>query len=216
MNCKPRSLNECIPQHDRPEHHQSIPGGPTRTAASASNAEFLLQRLPVHQRLDARQIIELLKHFLLHFPFEEMSLFYLRFLIHLKATGERMVFMSHKTSDTSTDNEARYITNQHGIWVYMAEWDDNVCGDSNELPNLIMNSISKSDGFLVNVSAKIAISMWIGYEIGGAHAMQKPRAKIIYNDVRRLPSVVKALSSLRNGHELVQWTNTMFLNCHPV
>ena len=127
-----------------------------------------------------------------------------------------MVFMSHKTSDTSTDNEARYITNQHGIWVYMAEWDDNVCGDSNELPNLIMNSISKSDGFLVNVSAKIAISMWIGYEIGGAHAMQKPRAKIIYNDVRRLPSAVKAFSSLRNGHELVQWTNTMFLNCHPV
>ena len=37
-----------------------------------------------------------------------------------------------------------------------------------------MRAIQNSNGFLVNVIAEIAVSMWIGYEIGGAHAMEKP------------------------------------------
>jgi len=63
----------------------------------------------------------------------------------------------------------------------MAERDDSVSRDSNEFPDHIMNAIRKSDEFLVNVIAEFAISMWIGYEIRGAHAMHKPRAKIIFN-----------------------------------
>ena len=115
-----------------------------------------------------------------------------------KSASDIMVFMSHKTGDRQAETEAKYITNEHHVQVYMAEWDDNVQYDSNELPDYIMTAIRKSDGFLVHVIAKIAVSMWIGYEIGGAHAMSKSRAKIMYNDVRPLPSVVHALESLRS------------------
>ena len=90
----------------------------------------------------------------------------------------------------------------------MTEWDDDVQGDSTELPDHIMTAIKKSDGFLVNVISEIAVSMWIGYEIGGAHAMEKSRAKIMYNEVRRLPSVVGALRSLRSRNELDLWILT--------
>ncbi len=120
-------------------------------------------------------------------------------------TYETLVFMSHKTGDIRAEDEARYISDRHGVQVYMAEWDDSVDGDSNELPDYIMNAIRECDGFLVNVIAEIVISMWIGYEIGGAHAMQKPRAKIYYDTVYRLPSVVRALESLRTRYELDQW-----------
>ena len=116
-----------------------------------------------------------------------------------------MVFMSHKTGDVKAVAEAQYIAERHRIEVYIAEWDDEIYGDSNALPAHIMQAIRKSDGFLVNVIADIAVSMWIGYEIGGAHAMEKSRAKIMYNYVRRLPSVVGALRSLRNRGELDQW-----------
>lgn len=77
--------------------------------------------------------------------------------------------------------------------------------DSDNLPDHIMRAIRKSDGFLVNVVADIAVSMWIGYEIGGAHAMEKSRAKIMYRQVGRLPSVVGALETLRNRNELDRW-----------
>lgn len=43
-----------------------------------------------------------------------------------------------------------------------------------------METIRKSTGFLVIVSAKIAVPMWIAYKIGEAHTMQKARAKIMY------------------------------------
>ena len=122
-----------------------------------------------------------------------------------KSASDTMIFMSHKTGDQQAEAEAKYIAEKHRVQVYMAEWDDNVQGDSVELPNNIMMAIRKSDGFLVNVVAEIAISMWIGYEIGGAHAMEKSRAKIMYSQVGRLPSVVGALKTLRSRSELDLW-----------
>lgn len=122
-----------------------------------------------------------------------------------KAAGDTIVFMSHRTGDSQAEKEAEYIARKHNVKVYMAEWDDNVQGDSNQLPDHIMNAIRNSDGFLVNVIAEIAVSMWIGYEIGGAHAMRKSRAKIMYKEVGDLPSVVRALHSLRSREALDQW-----------
>ena len=122
-----------------------------------------------------------------------------------KSISDTMIFMSHKTGDQQAEAEAKYIAEKHRVQVYMAEWDDSVQGDSVELPNDIMKAIRKSDGFLVNVIAEIAVSMWIGYEIGGAHAMEKSRAKIMYSQVGRLPSVVGALKTLRNRNELDAW-----------
>ena len=87
----------------------------------------------------------------------------------------------------------------------MTEWDTTVAGDSAELPEYIMNAIRKSDGLLVNVIAAITRSMWIGYEIGGAHAMRKALAKIMYEEVSPLPSVVGALESLRSRPALDRW-----------
>lgn len=122
-----------------------------------------------------------------------------------KSTSDMMIFMSHKTGDQRAEVEAKYIAEKHRVQVYMAEWDDSVQGDAVELPNDIMKAIRKSDGFLVNVIAEIAVSMWIGYEIGGAHAMEKSRAKIMYSQVGRLPSVVGALETLRSRNELDAW-----------
>ena len=115
-----------------------------------------------------------------------------------------MVFMSHKTGDKQAESDAEYIAQTHGVQVYVAEWDDQVDGDSKELPDYIMNAIRESDAFLVSVIEEIRISMWIGYEIGGAHALQKSRARIMHNYVRSLPSVVEALESLwtRDGLDL--------------
>ena len=45
-----------------------------------------------------------------------------------------MVFMSHKTGDDQAEREAKRITRQHRVEVYMAEWDDDVVGDSNLHP----------------------------------------------------------------------------------
>ena len=124
------------------------------------------------------------------------------------AAGDTMVFMSHKTGDVQAEIEAEYIASKHRVKVYMAEWDGGVVGDSNQLPDYIMNAIRKSDGFLVHVIAEIVESMWIGYEIGGAHAMNKFRAKIMYKAVGRLPSVVGALESLGSRNALDRWIVT--------
>ena len=126
-------------------------------------------------------------------------------VVRSKAATDKIVFMSHKTGDAQAEKEAKHISEKHKVKVYMAEWDDSVDGDSNELPDHIMESIRKSNGFLVNVIAEIAVSMWIGYEIGGAHAMEKSRAKIMYADVGHLPSVVRALDSLRDRETLDSW-----------
>ena len=129
----------------------------------------------------------------------------------LKKDSEKLVFLSHKTGDRQAEKEARYISTKHRVQVYMAEWDDDVDGDTTELPNLIMEAIESSDGFLVNVIPRIVVSMWIGYEIGGAHAMQKVRAKTMYQQVNGLPSVVGALPTLRNRAELDRWIEAKIL-----
>ena len=119
--------------------------------------------------------------------------------------GGKMVFMSHRTGDTDAECEARYIQRKLGLKVYMAEWDPHVHGDSNALPDYIMRAIDASQAFLVHVIDEIKVSMWIGYEIGGAHAKEKPRAKIMYCTVGRLPSVVDVLPTLPSRCRLVMW-----------
>ena len=117
----------------------------------------------------------------------------------------KMVFMSHRTGDTDAECEARYIQRKLGLKVYMAEWDADVHGDSNALPDYIMRAIDESRAFLVHVIDEIKVSMWIGYEIGGAHAKNKPRAKIMYRRVGGLPSVVRVLDTLDSRSRLVMW-----------
>ena len=128
--------------------------------------------------------------------------------VHAMDSGDRMVFMSHKSGDRQAEEHAQYIMQRHGVSVYMVEWDDHVDSDSTELPDYIMTAIRRSSAFLVNVTAAIAVSMWIGYEIGGAHAMGKSRAKIMFSLVPDLPSVVAALDSLRDRFALDQWIAT--------
>lgn len=122
-----------------------------------------------------------------------------------KSAADKLVFMSHKTGDARAAADARYIADTHRVDVYMAEWDAAVAGDSDELPGHIMNAIRKSDGLLVSVIAAIAESMWIGYEIGGAHAMRMDLARIMHEEVGRLPSVVSALEPLRSRSALDRW-----------
>ena len=68
-----------------------------------------------------------------------------------------------------------------------------------------MQAMQNSDGFLVIVSVEIAVPMWIVYQIGGAHTMQKARAKIMYRPIARLRSAVEILQSLpsRRGYSVV-------------
>ena len=129
--------------------------------------------------------------------------------LYKKTSAETMVFLSHKTGDMKAQYEARYIADKHHVEVYMAEWDNRVYGDSADLPDHIMNAIQRSEGFLLNVIREIGTSMWIGYEIGGAHAMGKLQAKIMYELVGRLPSVVDVLPSLRNRNELDSWVRSI-------
>ncbi len=120
---------------------------------------------------------------------------------------ESMVFMSHKTGDIHAEIEAMRIAEKHHVRVYMAEWDENVVGDTDELPDQIMDAIQESDAFLVHVIAQIKNSMWIGYEIGGAHAMSKERARIMHTkiDDDDLISVVRALDPLGTPFEVDSW-----------
>ena len=130
-------------------------------------------------------------------------------LLRTKMSYDRLVFMSHKMGDKKAEDEAKYINREHDVWVYMAEWDDKLQKDTSELPKKIMDVIKISNGFLVHVIEEIKNSMWIGYEIGGAHASNKKSAKIMYNyngdSVYELPSVVKALYPLDSKYELDNW-----------
>ena len=119
------------------------------------------------------------------------------------------IFLSHKTGDPEAENIARYIQKKHRVNVYVAEWDDNVYGDSNHLPSYIMNIIKLTDGFLVNATRQVKDSMWIGYEVGGAHASEKIMAKTIFEYCPELPSVVSALRSLKNYEELDKWIENL-------
>ena len=116
-----------------------------------------------------------------------------------------VIFMSHKTGDYRAEREAERISEEHKVGVYMAEWDENIDGDSKELPEYIMKAIRSCKGFLVHVVASIVDSMWIGYEIGGAHAMQMKRARIMAQKGSQLPSVVAALDPLDNTYEVDKW-----------
>ena len=113
--------------------------------------------------------------------------------------------MSHKTGDRDAGRLADHIFGRHGVYVYMAEWDDDITDHSaGNLPDHLMEKIKESDGFLVNVTSQIAVSMWVGYEIGGAHALDKPRAKYDHTSVL-LPSVVEALETLTSLLDLSGW-----------
>ena len=127
-----------------------------------------------------------------------------------KPANTKMVFLSHKTGDSSAERVAEHIHRVHGVLVYMAEWDDHIDTDTSALPDYIMYQIRQSDGFLVNVISAISVSMWIGYEIGGAHALNKSRAKIMHTTVV-LPSVVAALDSLDSDPALDNWIRTHVL-----
>lgn len=118
----------------------------------------------------------------------------------------KMVFLSHKTGDSVADQVARHILNRHGMWVYMAEWDRAIQNHSpNALPEYIMRTINVSRALLVQVIPQISSSMWIGYEVGGAHAFNKPLAKTMFTPVSNLPAVVDALHSLVNWPALDAW-----------
>ncbi len=120
----------------------------------------------------------------------------------------RVLFMSHRTGDTAAEVEARRIMRMHRVAVYLAEWDPNVQGDAPTLPDYIMRAIKGSRGFLVYVIDRIASSMWVGYEIGGAHASEKPRARIEFNPVVGLPSVVAALNRLGTTTAVDAWVRS--------
>ena len=128
----------------------------------------------------------------------------------ITASAANMLFMSHKTRDQAAEVEAEYIAATHNVEVYMAEWDPTVDGDSNELPDHIMNKLRQSNGFLVCMSPLVATSMWVGYEIGGAHAFRKSRAKITYTRSvsTDLPSVVESLLPLRSRIALDRWISS--------
>ena len=123
----------------------------------------------------------------------------------IESSHYRMVFMSHKHGDRDAEREATRIAVRFRIMVYMAEWDNHVSGDNAELPNYIMHHIGVSRGFLVYVSAEIGESMWVGYEIGGAHAYEKSRARIVRNYYGSLPSVVEVLHPLTTEQAVDQW-----------
>lgn len=125
--------------------------------------------------------------------------------VRRQVSGRKKVFISHKTNDRHAEELAQYITRQHRIVTYLAEWDPGVNPNSPTLPDHIMNHIRTSQGFLVSVRPQIAISMWVGYEIGGAHAHGVPRAKMVFDPVHGMPSVVEAIRALRSRSELDSW-----------
>ncbi|MDE0373991.1 MAG: hypothetical protein OXI73_15810 [Rhodospirillales bacterium] len=128
--------------------------------------------------------------------------------VQRKVRGRRKIFISHKTNDSHAEDLARYITRQHRIVTYLAEWDPTVNPNSITLPDYILTQIRTSRGFLVSVRPQIAISMWVGYEIGVAHAQSVPRAKIVFDHVTTMPTVVEALDALRSRPELDAWIRT--------
>lgn len=121
----------------------------------------------------------------------------------------KLVFLSHKTNDPTADALAELISRNYGATVYMAEWDDDMPDSQGTLPSYLMEKIRECDGFLVNVSSKIAVSMWIGYEIGGAHALSKSRAKYFPTHIPHLPSVLDDLRKLSDPTTLEHWVTSL-------
>lgn len=127
-----------------------------------------------------------------------------------KATSTKVIFLSHKTED-SANAEAlgEYIYNTYGAWAYLTKWDDNVESDDVALPDYIMYRIRACNGLLVSVTTRISVSMWVGYEIGGAHAMQKNLARYMHYNLPILPSVVAALPSIESYADLGNWIRSL-------
>ena len=128
------------------------------------------------------------------------------------ANLQKLVFMSHKTYDLDADRLARHIWSNLNAAVYMAEWDGRIQNpNSLALPPYIMKAIDASRGLLVHVIAKITTSMWIGYEVGVAHALGKPRASITYNARQpvSLPAVIGALHSLGSQLDVDAWVKAL-------
>ena len=124
-----------------------------------------------------------------------------------KSSTTKMIFMSHKTGDSQAEALADHIYEKYGVFVYMVEWDDDAEDRGTEtFPNNLMAKIYESDGFLVSVTSQIAVSMWVGYEIGGAHALDKPRAKYDKTTII-FPSVVETLKRLKSESDLRAWIN---------
>jgi len=126
------------------------------------------------------------------------------------AATDTIVFLSHKTNDPTATKVATYINQVHHAIVYVAEWDDDVPHDQQgSLPRYLMDRIRECNGFLVNVNSTITMSMWIGYEIGGAHAFSKTRAKFMPTYVPRLPSVLDDLRRLSSYTALDSWIRSL-------
>ena len=125
--------------------------------------------------------------------------------VERQVRGRPRILISHKTNDPQAEDLARHTTRHHGIVTYLAVWDLEARPDSLEFPEYIMRRIQPSQGFLVSVRPQIAVSMWVGYEIGGAHAHGVPRAKTMFSPVSHMPSVVEALERLRSFQELDSW-----------
>ena len=128
--------------------------------------------------------------------------------VQRQVRSRKKIFISHKTNDSHAEALALYITQKHRLVTYLAEWDPNANPSSPTLPDYIMTQIRTSRGFLVSVRPQIAISMWVGYEIGGAHAHGVPRAKLVFSAVGSMPSVVEALHALRSRQQLDAWITT--------
>ena len=120
--------------------------------------------------------------------------------------GLKKLFLSHKTGESAAEDLAKRLARKFLIAVYMAEWDSNVTNDSPTLPRYIRTKIKTSNGFLVYANPQIAISMWIGYEIGIADASSLPSARVTRSPYdRTLPSVVLALDKLSTDSEIDNW-----------
>ena len=127
-----------------------------------------------------------------------------------RRSGVTQIFISHKTGDVQADNIGQHIVNVHRIGAYLVEWDPNVNPTSTSLPRYLLSQIGLSKGFLVNVTPSIAISMWVGYEIGGANAYQIESARANFSGQHtNMPSVVDCLPSLTNFTQLDQWISSL-------
>ena len=142
--------------------------------------------------------------------YETRSIVEARDSIRGKTTSTKMIFLSHKTEDSATAEAlGQYIYNTYSVWVYLTKWDDNVESDDVALPDYIMYQIRACNGLLVSVTTRISVSMWVGYEIGGAHAMQKNLARYMHYNLPTLPSVVAALRPIESYSDLGNWIRSL-------
>ena len=130
-------------------------------------------------------------------------------------TTSKKLFLSHKTGDSEAELLANQLARMFRIVIYLAEWDPNVTHDSPSLPGYIKRQIKTSNAFLVCANPQVAISMWVGYEIGIADASSLPCARVTKTFIdRKLPSVVRALRRLSTDSEIADWVRTNVTKQH--